>query len=174
MLWDEIYKSAVLDAEMKIPVTYAYKWFNEGKHKLSMEYDTALKPMDIIYTIEESDLLPDGCLRISKVVDQHYNKYPFYYVDMTTKKITFQHSGVYTVTCLFETDDYRGEKPSPELRSEYCPCVAKYVASRHLKKINAQESRNLLSDFMSDASVIHTRLKRGAKTNNPRPVARFR
>ena len=177
MIWKKITDSAILHKQINIPDVYARAWFNEGKHKLSMKYDTCCKKVDssVVVTIAGgSVLLPAGCLRISNVKDSSGQNYKLFSTNDTN--IIFNHVDTYTVTGLFETSDYEGTTPEPEIRSEFCLAIAKYIAAMELKDIKAGKSQELTNEFWVDADMADTRLMRMNKqgAGKSRPVPRFR
>lgn len=177
MLWKKIIDQAILHKQMNIPDAYARAWFNEGKNKLAMKYDTSCKKVGSTYTVTEDGEtldLPSECLRVSNVLDSSGEKYRDF--STTDTDITFRHIGTYTVTCLFETSDFTGSTLSPEIRSEFCLPLAKYIASMELKDIKGGKSQELEMGFWMDADMANTRLLRMNKqgAGKSRPIPRFR
>lgn len=175
MIWKDILDLATLHKQMTISEVNAKKWFNEGKKYLSYEYDTACKRAKTQYVVDNPDTifnLPSGCLRIKDVTDK--DNQPYLYFSADDKEIQFKTVGTYNVVCLFETVDYKGATASPEIRTEYCPALAKYIASRELADLKSGKADSLFSEFLSSAASVDRRLKRMSRTINPRPVPRFR
>lgn len=162
--------------QMGISEVYAKKWFNEGKRFLSYEYDTACKKNTLTFNVLDESLvynLPVECLRIKKVSDENGNDYISYAADDTT--IRFSHKGTYPVVYLMETADFAGQTTTPEIRPQFWPALAIFIASRELADIKPSKSADLYAEFLASAASVDKRLKRMSKsTNNPRPVPKFR
>jgi len=177
MLWKDIWDSAILEAEMQIPEKYAQKWFSEGKHELTMLYDSARDRSSITMDVTDEKLdydLPKGCLKVIKVLDDNNEHYPLYYANVADRIIHFKHKGKYTVQYLYESADFKGATLEPELRDEYCTCLAKYIASKQLKTLKPARAQELYGAFLSDAFTVNVSLKRSTRSNNSRPVTSFR
>jgi hypothetical protein len=179
MVWKDIIDLAVLHKQMSISEVYAKKWFNEGKKKLAYEYDTACKKVPHSFTVTDATVsydLPTGCLRIKSVKDSNNNKYTDFYADDTS--ISFEHEDVYNVVCLLEPDDFKGSIQTaeiPEIRPEFWPALAKYIASSELSDCKPSKATDLYNKFLSESETVDMRLKRMSKgTGIPRPVPKFR
>ena len=174
MLWKDIIDLAILHKQMTVSEISAKKWFNEGKKWLSYEYDTACNKFTTVYEVVNAPHtyeLDPKCLRIKSVTDEGKNEM-YYSADDTT--ITFNNNGIYSVVWLLEPSDFTGQTASPSIRTQFCPALAKYIASRELADYKPAKSGSLFSEFLSNAASVDRRLKRMSRTINPRPVPKFR
>ena len=178
MNWLQIKQQAEL--YRRDPVVYPKRWFNEGKALLANMYTTACKLYTQEYpdvNLDETQVLPDGCRYIKKVVsaDSPTYLYTTFSTDISSNEIMFKTPGSYIVTYLKETDDIVGtDSEVPTIHVAYHYPLAKYIAAKEVEYVRPDWYQQLIAQFYQEVDMANKSLTRGTTGVQTLPKRRFR